>query len=180
MSPTRREDRCISARADWTPRRCIGGPRSPVHLCVCGVDRGETVQRLQRFGASLRVRSGLLLTCGCVVALPLRDVGAGWATGAVCPAFRADDACHGGDSLKRALVGRSWRVPGYGGVGETAFGSGGCWEGERGRGGCRREPDRGAVVVPVGQVLRPARVIYPVLFHMLDTAAVAGSCGTGC
>jgi len=41
------------------------------------------------------VRSGLLSTCGCVVALPLRDVGARWASRAVCPAFRADDACPG-------------------------------------------------------------------------------------
>ena len=77
---------------------------------MCGVDVGMIPTYGIPVGGSLRVRSGLLLTCGCVVALPLRDVGAGWAARGVFPAFRPGDACTGGDSLKRAVVDRSWSL----------------------------------------------------------------------
>ena len=84
--------RCISARAEWTTGRPGRRARSSVHLCVCGVDAQVSHAAPGGAGSSLRVRSGLLLTRGCVVALPLRDVGAGWAARGVCPAFRAGDA----------------------------------------------------------------------------------------
>lgn len=79
-----------SACADLTPSLPAPTTSSAVHLRACGLAPS--------------------LTCGCVVALPLRDVGAGRAARAVCPAFRADDACHGSDSLKWAVVGSSWSL----------------------------------------------------------------------
>src|SRR4051794_37517461 len=61
----------ISACAEWTNHLQSTWDADAVHLCVCGVGSRKIGTMIRATGSSLRVRSGLLLTCGCVVALPL-------------------------------------------------------------------------------------------------------------
>jgi len=53
MGPPRR---CISARAERTPRKTGWRTASTVHLCVCGVDLTGTEWQARHDGASLQVQ----------------------------------------------------------------------------------------------------------------------------